>query len=41
MQKVLEVRRVIAALPVGDALQTLLKALSNTQNNTELLLKGI
>jgi len=41
MQKVLEVRRVIAALPVGDALQTLLKALSNTQNNAELLLKGI
>lgn len=41
MQKVLEVRRVIAALPVGDALQTLLKALSKTQNNTELLLKGI
>ncbi len=41
MQKVLEIRRVIAALPVGDAVQTLLKALSKTQNNTELLLKGI
>ena len=41
MQKVLEIRRVVAALPVGDAVQTLLKALSNTQNNTELLLKGI
>ncbi len=41
MEKVLEIRRVIAALPVGDAIQTLLKALSQTQNNTELLLKGI
>lgn len=41
MQKVLEIRRVIASLPVGDAVQTLLKALSQTQNNTELLLKGI
>lgn len=41
MQKVLEIRRVVAALPVGDALQTLLKALKNTQNNAELLLKGI
>ncbi len=41
MQKVLEIRRVVAALPVGDAVQTLLKALSATQNNTELLLKGI
>ncbi len=41
MQKVLEIRRVIAALPVGDALQTLMKALNQTQNNTELLLKGI
>lgn len=41
MQKVLEIRRVIAALPVGDAVQTLMKALSQTQNNTELLLKGI
>lgn len=41
MQAVLEIRRVIAALPVGDAIQTLLKALSQTQNNTELLLKGL
>jgi transcription termination factor Rho len=41
MQKVLDIRRVVAALPVGDALQTLLKALKNTQNNAELLLKGI
>ena len=41
MQKVLEIRRVIAALPVGESVQTLMKALSQTQNNAELLLKGI
>ena len=41
MQKVLEIRRVIASLPVGDAVQTLMKALSQTQSNAELLLKGI
>ena len=41
MQKVLEIRRVIASLPVGDAVQTLMKALNQTQNNTELLLKGL
>ncbi len=41
MQKVLEIRRVIAALPVGDAVQTLMKALGQTQNNAELLLKGL
>jgi len=41
MQKVLEIRRVISSLPVGDAVQTLMKALNQTQNNTELLLKGL
>lgn len=41
MQKVLEIRRVVAALPVGDAVTTLLKALNGTQNNAELLLKGL
>lgn len=41
MQRVLEIRRVIAALPVGDAVTTLLKALNQTQNNAELLLKGL
>jgi len=41
LQKVLEIRRVVASLPVGDAIQTLIKALQGTQNNTELLLKGI
>lgn len=41
MQAVLEIRRVVAALPVGDAISTLLKALDKTQNNAELLLKGL
>ncbi|SHJ68449.1 transcription termination factor Rho [Rubritalea squalenifaciens DSM 18772] len=41
MQRVLEIRRVVAALPVGDAVTTLLKALNQTQNNAELLLKGL
>ena len=41
MQAVLEIRKVAAALPVGDAIVTLLKALDKTQSNTELLLKGV
>ena len=41
MRAVLEIRRVIAALPVGDSITTLLQALDKTQNNTELLLKGL
>lgn len=41
MQMVLDIRRVLAALPVGESIQTLLKALQQTQNNTELLLKGL
>ncbi|PQJ28643.1 transcription termination factor Rho [Rubritalea profundi] len=41
MRAVLEIRRVLAALPVGDSIMTLLKALDKTQNNTELLLKGL
>lgn len=41
LKRVLEIRRAIASLPVGDSIQTLLKALDKTQNNTELLLRGI
>lgn len=41
MRAVLDIRKVVAALPVGDAIMTLLKALDQTQTNTELLLKGI
>ena len=40
-QKVLEIRRHLAALPVGEALETLLGQLSKTKTNTELLLKGL
>jgi transcription termination factor Rho len=41
MRAVLEIRKVVAALPVGDSITTLLNALEKTQNNTELLLKGL
>lgn len=41
LSKILELRRMIAAVPVGDGLQMLLKAIAATQNNAELLLKGI
>lgn len=41
MEKVLEIRRQLASLPVGDALMTLIKNLQKTQNNTELLLRGL
>lgn len=41
LKMVLAVRKRLAALPVGDAVQTLLKGLNGTQNNTELLLRGL
>lgn len=41
LRMVQDFRRVLAALPVGDAVETALKGLSQTQNNTELLLKGL
>ncbi|MGB2091460.1 MAG: transcription termination factor Rho [Akkermansiaceae bacterium] len=41
MAKVLEIRRQLASLPVGEAIETLLKNLSKTSNNTELLLSGL
>jgi transcription termination factor Rho len=41
MAKVLEIRRQLASLPVGEAIETLLKNLSRTRNNTELLLSGL
>ena len=41
MAKVLEIRRQLASLPVGEAIETLLKNLSKTANNTELLLSGL
>ena len=41
MQAVLEIRRQLAALPVGDSIMLLLKNLARTQNNAELLLSGL
>ena len=41
LQMVLAIRKRLAALPVGDAIQTLLKGLNATQTNTELLLRGL
>ncbi|MCH7224518.1 transcription termination factor Rho [Haloferula sp. A504] len=39
--KVLDLRRQLAGLPVGEAIETLMKNLGTTQNNTELLLRGL
>lgn len=39
--RVLDIRRHLAALPIGEALQTLLNSLARTNTNTELLLKGM
>lgn len=41
MVKVLDLRRQLAQLPVGDAIMILRKNLSATQNNAELLLRGL
>ena len=39
--KVLDLRRQLAQLPVGDAIETLLKNLRATKTNAELLLRGL
>mgnify|MGYP003501773699 CR=1 FL=1 len=39
--RVVDLRRQLAQLPIGDAINTLLTNLKNTQNNTELLLRGL
>lgn len=41
MPKVLEIRRQLASLPIGESIQTLLKNLSKTGTNAELLLSGL
>ncbi len=41
MVKVLEIRRQLASLPVGEAIETLLKNLSRTGTNAELLFSGL
>ena len=39
--KVVDVRRQLAGLPIGDAIETLLKNLKATKTNAEFLLRGI
>ena len=39
--KVLDIRRQLAQLPVGEAIESLMVNLGKTQNNTELLLRGL
>ena len=39
--KVVEIRRQLAQLPIGDALETMLKNLRETSSNAELLLRGM
>lgn len=41
MAKVLEIRRQLASLPVGEAIEVLLKNLASTRTNAELLLSGL
>ncbi len=41
MSRVLQLRRQLAALPGWEGLEALLREISKTQNNAELLLKGI
>jgi transcription termination factor Rho len=40
-RKVVEIRRQLAQLPVGDAIETLMSNLKATKSNTELLLRGL
>ena len=39
--KVVDIRRQLAGLPVGDAIETLLSNLKATKSNAELLLRGM
>jgi len=41
MQKIMEVRRHLASLPVGEAVQVIIKQLAGTQHNAEFLLRGL
>jgi transcription termination factor Rho len=40
-RKVVEIRKHLAALPIGDALETILRNLRETSSNAELLLRGM
>jgi transcription termination factor Rho len=41
MQKVMEIRRHLSTLPIGEALETLLRQLNKNSTNAELLLRGM
>ncbi len=41
MVRVLDIRRQLAQLPIGDAIEVLMSNLRATQNNAELLLRGL
>ncbi|MFU8893129.1 MAG: transcription termination factor Rho [Luteolibacter sp.] len=40
-RKIVEIRKHLAALPIGDALETILRNLRETSSNAELLLRGM
>ncbi|MDB4423797.1 transcription termination factor Rho, partial [bacterium] len=41
LPRVQEIRRHLASLPIGEAIETLLRNLARTKSNTELLLQGM
>lgn len=41
MEKVIEIRRALSVIPIGEALETLLKQLSRNSTNAELLMRGM
>jgi transcription termination factor Rho len=41
LRRVQEIRRHLASLPIGEAIETLLRNLARTKTNTELLLQGM
>lgn len=41
MEKVIEIRRALSTMPIGEALETLLKQLSRNSTNAELLMRGM
>ena len=41
MEKVIEIRRQLTTLPIGEALETLLKQLAKNSTNAELLMRGM
>ena len=41
MKAINSVRRQLAQLPIGEAMETLVRNIENTQNNAELLLRGL